>query len=129
MWTRPMPGDNKYEKIPLESLTSGQIAKTRSAIVFRAYDGFKYTSDMLRVMRSVITELVLGSGGEYEAYLLLQVKDDSKPIFTDPTVYERVVHESVPKEFWNITILWNEALWGEEYPNLPEGTRKLVVSA
>ena len=128
MWARPMPGDPKYEHLNDNSPTVhfGTRPKTRSAIIFRSFDGFKYTSDTLRVMRSVITELSLGSGGEYQAFLLVQVKDTTIPIFDDQDAYEKILLESVPMEFRNMTVLWNTALWGELYPRLPEGTRKYV---
>ena len=124
MLPRPMPGDVNYEKVAPDSYRQDGIAKPRSAVVFRAYDGFKYTSDMLRVMRSVITELSLGSGGEYEVFLLVEVKDVTLPIFDNRTVYDQVLRDSVPREFWNMTVLWNTALWGQWYPKLPESTRK-----
>ena len=121
-----MPGDPTYEKAAPDSHRNDGMAKSRSAVVFRAYDGFKYTSDMLRVMRSVIMELSLGSGGEYEAFLLVQVKDVTLPIFDNQTVYEQVVQASVPREFWNMTVLWNTALWGQLYPKVPEFARESV---
>ncbi|MCJ1398202.1 hypothetical protein MMC11_001399 [Xylographa trunciseda] len=128
MWPRPMPGDPNFEKVAPDSYRQDGIAKSRSAVVFRVYDGFKYTSDMLRVMRSVITELSLGSGGEYEAFLLVQVKDVTLPIFDNQTIYDQVVQESVPREFWNMTVLWNTALWGQLYPKIPESVRDVHAS-
>ena len=121
---RPMPNDDDYEKLPPESHRYGPLRKQRTAILFRSYDGFKYTTDSIRTMRSVITELALQSGGEYEAFLLVQVKDTKKPIFDDPKEYENVVHDSVPKEFRNITVLWHEGLWGSLYPKIPSNARK-----
>ena len=133
MSARPNPGDSKYQKLAPDTYRpmdrEGGIVKMRSAVIFRSYDGLVYTSDTLRVMRSVIMELALGSGGEYEAFLLVQVKDETLPIFEDPAVYEQVIKDSVPKEFWNMTILWNTALWGELYPKLPEGARKWVKTS
>ena len=84
----------------------------------------RYTTDMLRTMRSIIVELSLQSGGEYEAFLLVHVKDNGLPIFDDPNVYEQVKQERVPKEFWNMTVLWNEGLWPKLYPLVPEGAVK-----
>ena len=130
MSARPNPGDSRYQELAPDSYRFGDredgIVKKRSAVIFRSYNGLIYTIDMLRVMRSVIMELVLGSGGEYEAFLLVQVKDETVPIFDDPAIYEQVIEDYVPKEFWNITILWNTALWGKLYPKLPEGSRKWV---
>ena len=120
---RPMPDEADYIRFPTESNNYEPTPKTRSAIIFRTYDGFKYTSDALRTMRAVIMEMALQSGGEYQAFLLVQVKNKELPIFDDPALYDKVVHESVPQEFWNMTVLWNEGLWGKLYPKIPERAR------
>ena len=124
---RPMPGDPSYEGLTPEPLQYKPLPKKRTAVLFRSYDGFKYTSDIIRTMRSVITELALHSGGEYEVFLLVQVKDKNIPIFDDPERYERIKLESVPKEFRNMAILWNEGLWGKLYPNLPDKSWEYVL--
>ena len=120
---RPMPNEEEYIRTPTDSNSYEPMPKTRSAIIFRTFDGFKYTSDALRTMRAIIMEMGLQSGGEYEAFLLVQVKDKELAIFDDHALYEKVVHESVPHEFWNMTVLWNEGLWGKLYPKIPERAR------
>ena len=75
-------------------------------------------------MRSVIMELSLQSGGEFEAFLLVEVKNLSIPIFDDMAAYDSVVENSVPKEFWDMTILWNERLWDTLYPQIPASERR-----
>jgi len=125
---RPQPGDSNYQELAHDSFRFGDredgAAVARQAVIFRSYDGMKYTSDMLRTMRSVIAELALGSGGEFEAFLLVQIKDESTKVFDDPAVYNETIRKSVPKEFWNMTVLWHTSLWGKKYPKLPEGSRK-----
>jgi len=128
MGPRPQPGDSKYQELAHDlykfSDRDNGAPVARQAVIFRSYDGMKYTSDMLRTMRSVMTELALGSGGEYEAFLLVQIKDETSKILEDPAVYNETIRKSVPKEFWNMTILWHTNLWGKQYPKLPEGSRK-----
>lgn len=128
MGPRPQPGDSRYQEVAHDSFRFGDredgAAVPRQAVIFRSYDGMKYTSDMLRTMRSVITELALGSGGEYEAFLLVQIKDETSRIFEDPALYDETIRKSVPKEFWKLTVLWHTGLWGKQYPKLPEGSRK-----
>jgi hypothetical protein len=102
--------------------------RKRVAVIFRSYDGMQYNADMLRTMRAVISELSLGSGGEYVAFLLVQVKDQSLPIFDDPELYEKIIREKVPKEFWDITVLWSEAIWPQLYPSLPQGAMNVHLS-
>ena len=120
---RPMPDEEEYIRFPTDSNNYEPMPKSRSAIIFRTYDGFKYTSDALRMMRAIIMEMSLQSGGEYQAFLLVQVKDKELAIFDDTAVYEKVVHDTVPQEFWNMTVLWNEGLWGKLYPKIPERAR------
>ncbi|KAI4156759.1 MAG: hypothetical protein LQ340_000016 [Diploschistes diacapsis] len=126
---RPRPGESSYNNITATTTVNQTRTKTkRSAILFRSYDGLKYNPDLFRTMRSVISELALASGGEYEAFLLVQIKDNSLPIFDNNEVYENVKQQRVPKEFWNITILWNEALWPKLYPLVPESSLNVHFS-
>ena len=120
---RPMPDDEDYIRFPTDFNNYEPMPKSRSAIVFRTYDGFKYTSDALRMMRAIIMEMSLQSGGEYQAFLLVQVKDKKLAIFDDSALYQKVLRDTVPREFWNMTVLWNEGLWGKLYPKIPERAR------
>lgn len=123
---RGKPGENLYEKVAPTSFPLDYHGRplTRSAILFRAYEGMKFTNDLIRTMRAVIMEVGLGSGGEFEAFLLFQIKNVSIPIFEDSEVYKTTLQEAVPEEFWGITILWNEALWDELYPRIPRKARE-----
>ena len=125
---RPMPGDEGYLNTRQKMELPLPHKKERSAVLFRTYHGFQYTTDAIRTMRSIISELSLGSGGEFEAFLLVQVKDTRIPIFDDPSVYQQVLELSVPREFWNMTVLWNEALWGQLYPKIPPDIRWVHLS-
>ena len=124
---RPRPGDVGYNNTVLPAGLTSSKAK-RSAVLFRSYDGMKYNPDLLRTMRAVITELSLSSGGEFEAFLLVQIKDTSLPIFENEEIYQNVKRQRVPKEFWNITVLWSEALWPKLYPLVPEASRGVHFS-
>jgi hypothetical protein len=89
---------------------------SRQAYILRSYTGFKYDDHQLLTMRAMITELNIKTGGEYDVHLLVQVKDDSVPIWTDKAVYRRTLEENVPEEFWGITTLWSEELMKLYYP-------------
>jgi hypothetical protein len=80
----------------------------RTAVVVRTWDEYHYREEDILYLRSLISELSLGSGGEYEVHLLVQVKDTSLPIWADPGVYEKHLHDTVPEEFWGIATLWSE---------------------
>jgi len=88
----------------------------RQAYILRAYTGYRWDDHQLLTMRAMITELALKSGGEYDVHLLVQVRDDSIPIWTDKDIYRRTVEENVPEEFWGITTLWSEELMRLYYP-------------
>jgi hypothetical protein len=88
----------------------------RQAYILRSYTGYKYDDHQLLTIRAMITELSLKSGGEYDVHLLVQVKDDSIPIWTDREVYRQTLEENVPKELWGITTLWSEELMRLYYP-------------
>lgn len=81
----------------------------RTAVVIRSWDDFNYREEDILHLRAMISELSLGSGGEYDVHLLVQVKDEAKhPIWADEKTYEEHLAESVPEEFRDITTLWSE---------------------
>jgi hypothetical protein len=81
----------------------------RTAVVIRSWDDFNYREEDILHLRAMISELSLGSGGEYDVHLLVQVKDEAKhPIWADSDTYQAHLKECVPKEFHGITTLWSE---------------------
>jgi hypothetical protein len=102
--------------------------KARTALLLRAYSGKKYTENDKMNIRSLITELALKSGGEYEVFLLVQIKDDDVPIWSDDAEYDKAVQKAVPQEFWDITVLWNDAMIRAWYPALDETVSQVHVA-
>jgi hypothetical protein len=94
--------------------------KARSAVLIRTWTGNNYTDNDKQSIRSLVTELSLRSGGEYQVYLLLHVKDNTLPIWDNATLCDEVIHKNVPQEFWNMTIPWQESKMAEWYPLIPE---------
>jgi len=88
----------------------------RTAYVLRAWTGFDYTAHEIITLRSMITELALKSGGEYDVHLLLHVRDDHIPIWSSNAVYQKVIEDNIPREFWGITTLWSMQLMRMYYP-------------
>ncbi|KFZ10299.1 hypothetical protein V501_05245 [Pseudogymnoascus sp. VKM F-4519 (FW-2642)] len=80
----------------------------RTAVVIRTWDEFIYREEDILWLRGLITELSLGSGGEYDIHLLVQVKDESIPVFADEETYTKHLKERVPAEFQGIATLWSE---------------------
>ncbi|KAF4272461.1 hypothetical protein KXV22_008493 [Aspergillus fumigatus] len=92
-------------------------AEERSAVLIRTYLGKEYSENDLHVIRSMVMELALQTGGEFEVVLLLHVKDESLDIKQEE-VYRRILKENIPQEFWDMTVLWNTPLVAERYKDL-----------
>ena len=107
----------------------GPRPRKRTAVLFRGYQDMEFTEELRIAMRSVITELSLGSGGEYEAFLLYNVKGLGRSLM-NLTEEERqaIVDDKVPPEFRTITILWNEMLWPDRYPLIPKKAQTVHTS-
>jgi hypothetical protein len=92
---------------------------TRTAVVLRAHVKKAYTENEIINMRSLINELALGSGGEYQVFLLIEVKDDAD-IPTDEQLNRQTIKTLVPKEFGGITEFWSERVVQNFYPDIPK---------
>ena len=91
---------------------------TRTAVLIRAWEGYTYTPNDLHVIRSLVTELSLLSGGEYQLYLLVNVKEREADIYNNPQVYQDVLKRVVPRELRDIAVLWTERVCEEWYPKV-----------
>ena len=80
----------------------------RTAILIRTYTDYKYNQEEIMNIRSLISELALLSGGEYTVHFLIHVKNDKTPIWADKEIYERLLENSLPKEFHGMGTLWSE---------------------
>ncbi|KAM3494821.1 hypothetical protein MY3957_001952 [Beauveria namnaoensis] len=109
--------------------TSQYKKENRTALLLRSYTGKRYTENDKQNIRALITELALRSGGEYEVFLLLQVKDASKDIFGSQTDYRQVLSEHVPVEFHGITVLWNDQSVNEIYTEMRDDFERDVHNA
>ena len=88
----------------------------RTAVVLRAWGGFDYTPAVRLYIRSLVNELSLYSGGEYDVHLLIEVKDIHKPIWTSKDAYDELLDEIVPEEFRSMATLWSQELMKLIYP-------------
>ena len=80
----------------------------RTAVLIRTYTHYKYNQEEIMNLRSLVAELALLSGGEYTVHFLIHVKDDSAPIWADKEIYDRLLENSLPKEFQGMGTLWSE---------------------
>ncbi|TDZ75124.1 hypothetical protein CTRI78_v000184 [Colletotrichum trifolii] len=109
-----------------ETETAKTTYETRTAILLRTYTGKKYTENDKQVIRSLISELSLRSGGEYQVFLLLHVRDDGVDINEGR---QRVLDEHIPREFHGITEVWNDQAVWDIYTALTDGEEKTVHHA
>ncbi|RFU33011.1 hypothetical protein B7463_g3339, partial [Scytalidium lignicola] len=93
---------------------------TRTALLLRAYTGMQYTEDEKQNIRALVTELSLKSGGEYQVFLLTQMKDRDFDIANDPAAHKAAIEKHVPREFWDMTVFWTDAEMRELYPKIPD---------
>ncbi|KAF2727840.1 hypothetical protein EJ04DRAFT_593844 [Polyplosphaeria fusca] len=103
----------------MESRASGQQRyHHRTAVLIRAWTGYKYEENDITAIRAMVSELSLQSGGEYQVFLYVHVKDRNKAIFDDPNLYEQTLRDNVPEELRGIAILWSESIFPKWYPNV-----------
>ncbi|KAK3295224.1 uncharacterized protein B0H64DRAFT_142450 [Chaetomium fimeti] len=90
----------------------------RTAIVFRAFEGYNYTTEDLINLRATTAETALRFGGEYTVFILVNVKDKGRDIFASEDNYRRAVRELVPAEFRSMAVLFDETLLQSWYPSI-----------
>lgn len=113
----------------IKNPTTGFVSEARTAILLRSYTGKDYTENDKQVIRALVSELSLKTGGQYEVFLLVQVKDNNLRIFDDDEVYQSVLSQSVPAEFRSMTILWNDEVVWNLYPKLTDEESRNVHTA
>lgn len=92
----------------------------RTAVLIRTWWDYNYDDEDLMYLRSMISELTLASGGEYQVHFLIHVKDDNKQIWADENVYKEVLSNSLPAEFAGMGTLWSERQMGLIYGGVEE---------
>jgi hypothetical protein len=103
------------------SATSGILEHIpRTAVLIRTWWNYEYTPEDIIYLRSLITELTLLSGAEYIVHFLIHVKDDNLPIWAEQKIYDRVLENSLPKEFQGMGTLWSERQMSLIYGGLQE---------
>jgi len=112
---KELPQDDK----PDENANSGRTKyHSRTALLIRTWEGYDYTENDIQAIRALVTELSLLSGGEYQVFLFVNVKDKNADIFNNQQVYDDILKQNVPRELQSISILWNERICEEWYPKI-----------
>ncbi|KAK3713393.1 hypothetical protein LTR37_008585 [Vermiconidia calcicola] len=93
----------------------------RQAIVLRTWSTYVYKPEDYWNLRSTLTEAALATNGEYTVFLLVDVKqDDGYKIHEDDDFYREVLEASVPREFWDIAVLFHKSLQESWYQKVGE---------
>lgn len=102
----------------LQSRGFSKALKTipRKAVVIRTWTGFHWRPQVIMNFRAMINELSLLSGGEYTVHFLVHVKNNDVPIWVSDEIYQQVLRENVPEEFWGLVTLWSEKQMELIYP-------------
>jgi hypothetical protein len=91
----------------------------RTALLIRTWEGYTYTDNDIQSIRALITELSLLSGGEYQVFLFVNIKDNHANLF-DEKIRNDLLKQWVPEEFQDISILWNEGIMESWYPEVTD---------
>jgi hypothetical protein len=123
-----------HRRSHIENTSSSSIFKKeqRTAILLRSFTGKKYTENDKQNIRALITELSLRSGGEYQVFLLVHVKEQQEgidDILDDPEGYQRILHAHVPHEFHDIAVLWDDQQVWRIYTALTDDLERSVHEA
>lgn len=105
--------------VTLPAVRPENPAEHRTAVLLRSYTGRQYTDNEKQAIRAIITELSLRTGGQYQVFLLVQVKDQLEDLaLWDHETYKYVLTTQVPQEFHDIAVLWGSYEVQEMYPKL-----------
>ena len=124
--TQPLARQNSQEELKRQEHRERRIGsprletvkpESRTALLLRSYTGKQYNDNDKQVIRSLITELSLRTGGEFQVFLLVHTKVSSD-IWANKETYRRTIENEVPQEFWDITVLWNDAAVRQMYPEM-----------
>ncbi|KAK5661554.1 hypothetical protein OQA88_11462 [Cercophora sp. LCS_1] len=111
------------DEAELAKNTTTKVKEPGTALILRSFTGKEYSENDKQLIRSLITELGLRTGREYEVFLFLHDKENNAAIWSSEEVYRATVEKQVPPEFWNITVLWNEDKVQRTYPKLTPKAR------
>ncbi|KAI1389662.1 uncharacterized protein F4822DRAFT_207938 [Hypoxylon trugodes] len=103
-------------------------SESRTALLLRTYTGKDYSDNDMQVIRSLITELSLHTGGQYQVFLFVHVKDTSYAIWDDEATYQYVLERNIPPEFRDIAVLWNDEATQTMYPKIDPKKATVHVS-
>ncbi|KAF2770822.1 hypothetical protein EJ03DRAFT_55981 [Teratosphaeria nubilosa] len=85
----------------------------RTAVVLRAWHEFLWTPDDIDNVRTMMYQLLRGSGGDYQLFTLMQIRNDT----ADPGM-QNVNLEAVPEVLRGLVEPWNQVQCRMAYPRM-----------
>lgn len=101
-----------------EPLNKTDKAQPRTAVILRSWIGMKYTENDLYHIRSMMMELSLYSGAEYELILLIDCQGEKLPKETDHAAWEAFNKKHLPQELRNLAVWFNAEMLNDWYPGI-----------
>ncbi|KAJ6179581.1 hypothetical protein N7519_010042 [Penicillium mononematosum] len=105
------------EKTETDRNKTSAFFKPRTAVVLRTWLGMEYTEDDLYYVRSIIMELSLLSGAEYEVIILVDTKDVEVPHPADKAGLDSL-KSSLPRELQDLAVFFNSEILKDWYPKI-----------
>ncbi|KAL4784727.1 hypothetical protein BJX76DRAFT_356714 [Aspergillus varians] len=100
---------------------AGPQPRPRMAVMLRAWHDMEWTPNLKQYVRSLIMELALHTGAEYEVFILLHIRDESIVIdWQDEAGLRNLRAAFIPPEFQDMAILFNDPTLHSWYPRLDE---------
>ncbi|TKA22180.1 hypothetical protein B0A50_08346 [Salinomyces thailandicus] len=93
---------------------------SRTAVIIRTWNDYKYDAEDIMYLRALINELSLYSSGEYTVHFMIHVKDDNLQIWADEDTYQQALDDALPAEFRGMGTLWSERQMGLIYGGVAE---------
>lgn len=103
---------------PRQSLNETDRTQPRAAVILRSWIGMKYTENDLYHIRSMMMELSLYSGAEYELILLIDCQGQKLPKETDYAAWKAFNAKHLPQELRNLAIWFNADMLKDWYPGI-----------
>jgi hypothetical protein len=92
--------------------------KPRTGVILRSWIGMEYTENDLYNIRSMIMELSLYSGGEYEVILLVDCQDKQLPKEKDDAAWTAFKEKHLPQELRGLAVFFNNKMLKDWYPEI-----------
>ncbi|KAJ5936896.1 hypothetical protein N7466_003346 [Penicillium verhagenii] len=101
-----------------EEQSTGPDYHTRTAIILRSWINKVYTENDLHFIRSMVMELSLFSGAEYEVILLVDSTGTDLPDPTDKAGLDEFKNKHLPQDLHEIAVFFDEDMLAEWYPKI-----------